>query len=216
MEKMVYFARILAVEIRKVNEVFLENVPWHFSHFYDMFRLTKLRLEGNQFINLEDLWEDSELEDMEWKWYLNEDEGNLSNYADDDEDEKNLAGVLICDNFLYEVLYEYVILGQKFKEDKKNEAAKELLETIYKIAAAFQLELQFRGGRIYLWEKKQHLDDGSFICKTMAEVEAVCKFRKGASLMDAREFSGMSEDEWNAFSERLKRHEWKQTSACEE
>lgn len=215
MKKMVYLARILAVEIRKSNEVFLENVPFHLSHFYNMFSQTKLYLDGNKFINLQDLWEDSELDDMGWKLFLNESDDELLNFCDDKKETEKLAGILVCDNFLYELLYEYAILGRRFETDKKNVTAKELFESINKIAVAFQLELQFMSGHIYFKEKIEPLDDGTFICDSISEVEVLCMLKNGASLMDARELSGMQKVDFELFIERLKQHEWNQTSAFE-
>jgi len=216
MEKLLYFAKILAVEIRKANEPFLRGVSDFHYAFREMLRGTKLRIDGMKYIELDSLWEDSDIEEEDGYWYINEDECELSDYADDEDDAKNLLGVLICNEFLYEVLHDFVMLGVNLKNEEMKEAAQTLMKNLYKIAAAFQLTVSFCNGRIYFRNDKKPLDDGCFICKTMSEVESVCKLKSGASILAAREASGMSKQEFDNFMERLRQHEWKQTSACEE
>lgn len=212
MEKMLYFAKILAIEIRKANEPFLKGVSdFHYS-FREMIRGTKLRIDGTKYIELDSLWEDSDVEEEDGYWYISEDEHELSDYADDT---KNLRGVLICNEFLYEVLYDFVMLGVDLKNKEMKESAQKLMKNLYKIAEAFQLNVFFCNGRIYFCSDKKLLDDGSFICKTMSEVEVMCKLKNGVSILEAKESSGMSKEEFNNFMERLQQHEWKQTSACE-
>ena len=201
MEKMLYFARILAIEIRKANEPFLKGVSDFHYAFREMLRGTKLRIAGMKYIDLEYLWEDSDIEEDEGIWYISEDERELSDYADDKEDAKSLVGVLICSEFLYEVLYDFVMLGVEFKNEEMKEAAQTLMKNLYKIADAFQLNVSFCNGHIYFRYYKRPLYDGSFICKTMSEVEAVCKLKKGEGILAAIEASGMSEEEFEELFE---------------
>ena len=212
MEKMLYFAKILAVEIRKANEIFLEGIPVYHSVFREMLRGTKLRIEGNRYIELETLWEHSDVEEDEGIWYISEDENELSDYVVEKDEIENLAGVLICNEFLYEVLYDFVMLGHEFKTKEMKESAQTLMKNLYKIAEAFRLNVSFCNGYIYFCYEKKPLEDGTFICKTMAEVSAVGKLREGASILDTRDSSGMSKEEFKQFMERLKQHEWNQVS----
>lgn len=215
MEKMLFFARILAVEIRKYNEPFFKGVSDFHYAFREMLRGTKLRITGNKYIEMDSLGEDSDIEE-EGIWYISEDDRELADYADDEEDAKSLAGVLICSEFLYEVLYDFVMLGVDFKNEEMKEAAQALMKNLYKIADAFRLNVSFCNGRIYFRYNKQPMDDGSYVCKTMSEVEAVCKLKKGEGILAAMEASGMSDEEFESLMERLREHEWKLTSACED
>lgn len=211
MEKMLYFAKLLSEALRKEYEVFYDigYKLLSFSEDYSKYGGTKLLLKGNQYIILEELYEDMETDELMWE--VHEDEGRLTDYATDYDE-----GLIFPNDFLYEVLYDFGMLGDEFGDKEKDSAVKRLLRTIYKIAGAFNLELAFQDGRIYIREDKKPLDDGSFICRTMSEIEVLCELREGAGLMEAREVSGMSEGEFKSFMERLKQHEWKQTSACEE
>ena len=199
MEKMLYFAKILAIEIRKANEPFLKGVSDFHYAFREMLRGTKLRIEGKKYIELDSLWEDSDVEEEDGYWYISEDEHELSDYTDDT---KNLRGVLICNEFLYEVLYDFIMLGVDLKNEEMKESAQKLMKNLYKIAEAFQLNVFFCNGRIYFRSDKEPLDDGSFICKTMSEVEAIWKLKNGASILDVKESSGMSKEEFNNFMGR--------------
>ncbi len=227
MEKMLFFAKILSEELRKAYEVFyyagykLLSFSSEYPTYteYIMHGGTKLRMKDKQYVVLESLDEDMDLQELLFEIYTGEEcEANLEEYLADYEDKEieKVVGILFPNDFLYEVLYDYGMLGDEFGDEEKDGAVKELLRKVYKIAGAFNLDLHFLDGRIVITGEKKPLDDGSFICETMAEVEAVCKLQKGASLMDAREASGMSEDEFRTFRERLKQHEWKQTSAGEE
>lgn len=213
MEKMLYFAKILAVEIRKANEPFLKGVSDFHYTFREMLRGTKLRIHGKKYIELDSLWEESDVEEEDGYWYISEDERELSDYAADEDDAENLVGVLICSEFLYEILYDFVMLGVEFKNEEMEESARTLMNNLHKIATAFQINVSFGNGRIYFRNERKPLDDGSFICKTMSEVEVICKLKSGASILEAKESSGMSKEEFNDFMKRLQHHERKQTSA---
>lgn len=224
---MLFFAKILSEELRKVYEIFyyagykLLKFSSDYATYTDyiMYGGTKLRLKNNQYIIIEELYEDMELQELLYEVQTEEERDViLEEYATDFADETigELMGILFPNEFLYELLYDFGMLGDKFGDEEKDGAVKALLRTVYKIADAFNLDLHFGDGRIMITDEKKSSDDGNFICETMAEIEAVCKLRKGASLMDAREASGMSEEEFKDFMERLKQHGWKQTSDFEE
>ena len=205
MDKMLYFAKILAETIRETNEKFadLGDSLLCLTSAYDMLWDTKLRLKGNKYLILDELTEDLDLELL--RRYVEEDDRELADYVDDDDDLDKLEGILLGNEFLYEVIYDYGMLGDKFGQEEKNEAVKEFLRTIYKLTNAFELDLWFMDGRIYLSSENDHSEDGAFICKTMAEVETVCQLKKGESLEDVRACSGMSEEEFKEFLERLEK-----------
>lgn len=220
MEKMLYFAKILANKIRYAHEDFCEvgYKLLNTSEFYDMFSGTVLRMQGNKYVFLEDLIGFVEREEMLASVHVDEryeeDENVLADY--DGEDFENLVAILFPNEFLYELLYDFGMLGDSFHDEKKDKSVKNLLKTIYKVAGVFDYDLHFQDGRIYITFDKKPLDDGTFICKDLMEVEVVYQLRKGAGLIEAKEASKMSEEEFDNFMERLRQHEWKQTSAYEE
>ena len=220
MEKMLYFAKVLANKIRYSHEDFCDvgYKLLNTSESYDMFSGTVLRMQGNKYVFLEDLIGFVEKDEMLASVHVDEryeeDENVLADY--DGEDFENLVAIFFPNEFLYELLYDFGMLGDSFHDEKKDKSVKNLLKTIYKVACVFDYDLHFQDGRIYITFDKKPLDDGTFICKDLMEVEVVYQLRKGAGLIEAREASKMSEEEFDKFMERLRQHEWKQTSACEE
>lgn len=220
MEKMLYFAKILANKIRYAHDDFCDMgyKLLNTSGIYDMLSGTVLRMKGNKYVFLEDLYGFVEIDEIFEMVHADEryedDENVLEDYNDNELE--NLVGILFPNNFLYEVLYDFGMLGDSFHDEKKDKSVKNLLKTIYKVAGVYDYDLHFQDGRIYITFDKRPLDDGSFICKDLMEVEVVYQLRKGAGLIEAREASKMSEEEFDNFMERLRQHEWKQTSACEE
>lgn len=220
MEKMLYFAKILANMIMRAYESFYDAgyKLLNTSGTYDMFSGTTLRLKGNKYVFLEDLYGFVEFDEILEMVYVDErykeDENVLENYNDDELE--NLVGILFPNDALYEILYDFGMLGESFHDEKKDKEVKQLLKRIYKAAGVFDYDLHFQDGRIYITFEKKPLDDGSFACRDMMEVEVVYQLRKGVGLIEAREAAGMSEEEFKSFMERLREHEWKQTSACED
>ena len=122
MDKMLYFAKILAETIRETNEKFadLGDSLLCLTSAYDMLWDTKLRLKGNKYLILDELTEDMDLELL--RRYVEEDDRELADYVDDDDDLDKLEGILLGNEFLYEVIYDYGMLGDKFGQEEKNEA----------------------------------------------------------------------------------------------
>ena len=164
MEKILFFARNLSQELRKVREVFFDirfDILSFFGAFgnyttyeeYLMYGGTKLRMKDNQYIILEELYEDMDLEDLRLMVHKEEkEEIKLEDYTQDygTEEEGNLVGILFPTDYLYEVLYDFGMLGEKFYDEEKDNAVKSLLSTIYELASEFDLSLHFVGGRIYI------------------------------------------------------------------
>lgn len=153
MDKMLQFAQMLVEEIRKANEVFLdtEEIPFYLIHFYDMLTGTKLLMEDGNYIMLEYISKDMDLEELHFA--VEESEQYLKDYVDEDE-VNDLVGILFCNEFLYEVLYDYGMLGDKFRarfrEKEKNETIHKLLKTVEKLAKSHNFTMGFESGRIYL------------------------------------------------------------------
>ena len=220
MEKMLYFAKILANKIRYAHEDFCDAgyKLLNTSGFYDIFSGTVLRMRGNKYVFLEDLIGFVEQDEMLASVHVDEryeeDENVLADY--NGEDFENLVAILFPNESLYELLYDFGMLGDSFRDEKKDKSVKNLLKTIYKVAGVFDYDLHFQDGRIYITFDKKSLDDGMFICKDLLEVEVVYQLRRGAGLTEVREASKMSDEEFDSFMERLKQHEWRQTSASKE
>ena len=86
MDKMLYFAKILAETIRETNEKFadLGDSLLCLTSAYDMLWDTKLRLKGNKYLILDELTEDMDLELL--RRYVEEDDREVADYVDDDDD----------------------------------------------------------------------------------------------------------------------------------
>jgi hypothetical protein len=193
MESLLFFARNLSVELRKVYETFyFGHVNYKVLSFssdyatYDEYRTyggTKLRMKDNQYVILEELYEDMDLDALQLEVHVEEHSKiKLEDYTDDygTEEDGILVGILFPTDYLYELLYDFGMLGEKFYDEEKDNAVKALLSTVYEVANAFDFELHFVGGRILITRDNESLDDG-FVCKNMEEVEARNKLREGES-----------------------------------
>ena len=210
MEKMLYVARILAAVIREAEVDFMADIPIFMPVPYDMIKGTRLRMSGKRYIELKVLWHNSDIEEAVWG--IQEDEKDLSEY-DKENNSNKLAGVLLCNTTLDEFIYELGMLKSSTNANKKVQLAKELIEKIHRIAVAFNMTAvyKYEPGGFYFYEDKKPLDDGTFICETMAEVTVRYLLMQGADFTQAMEESGMSKEEFKAFRERLKQHEINQT-----
>ncbi len=218
MDKMLYFGKILANKIRYAYDNFTDvgykilNLPEE-----GMDNKTKLRMKNNKYVYLEDLYGFVDHEELMNLVYVDEKYGDEDSLEDFNDDElENLVGILFVNDYLYEVLYDFGMLGDTFHDENKDKVVEDLLKTIFKVAGVFDYDLHFLNGRIYITFEKKPLDDGSFICRDMTEVEVLHQLRSGAGLIEAREVSGMSKEEFEAFWKRLEIHEWKQTSASDD
>ena len=221
MEKMLFFAKLLAQTVKEAFEFFYDaGYPLlSFSEDYSHHGGTKLYLKEGNYVLLEELDEGMDVIDLHYE--VHEAEAGINSFIDyakeyDKESPATLHGILFPNEFLYELLYDFGMLGESFHDEKKDKAVKELLATIHKIAGVFDYELHFLDGRIYITFEKKPLDDGSFICENMAEVEVVYRLANAEGHLVAKKESGMSDAEFKLFLSRLELHEWMQTSASDD
>ena len=214
-KNLLFFAKILSEELRNVYDIFYE-AGYEVLNFssHSTYGRTKLRMENNQYIVLEDLYDDMELEDLLIEIQTEEGNIKLEDYSDDygTEETGNFKGILFTNVYLYELLYDFGMLGEKFYDEKKDNAVKNLLRMINVLASEFDFDLHFVDGRIYITGEKDNLENNSYICRNMMEIDFVNALKGGATIINAREAAGMSKEDFEYFNERLNRHQWRQTS----
>ena len=228
MEKMASFTKLLKLELDKLDSLIYDELKGR-NYFY-LARDAKVCLKNDKYIELEGIEEEDTLEYItiydcgEYISLSDYEEDYRDTYCDEDE-ESNLEGVLVCNSFLYEVLYYHGELGYKFKSDILNEETKKLLKNLYKIAGVYHLDLIFEEGCIYLVKEDEKLYQQSFACETMKEIDAMYYLKKEIdemyylktkeSLKNVMKHSDMTYVEFAEFYTRFKQHKLKQASLME-